>query len=128
MLEPLFHQNKDLTKEQINQCIIELGDLIDSSQRNDWERLFCGSPPTGQLKWNGTLQEVYYLFNELRKASKDPRFRLRIKTKNGGLDWVKINKIIVTPFGKVQKESRPNSTIGLNESLVLFVRYCINLK
>ena len=64
---------------------------------------------------------AYYLFNQIRIASLNSHSMIRIQTKNRGLDWVKINKVVLTRFGKVQKESRPQTTDNIDLSIQLFL-------
>lgn len=100
---------------KIESLVSQLNEMIDVAQREEWLILFNGGVPNEVLKWNGTLQEAYYLFNELRKLARDPSSIIKIQTKNGGLDWIKINQVVKTKYGKIQKESRP-----LNTSLLSF--------
>ena len=101
---------------KIESLVSQLNEMIDVAQREEWLILFNGGVPNEVLKWNGTLQEAYYLFNELRKLARDPSSIIKIQTKNGGLDWVKINKVIITKYGKIQKESRPRTFKNLTQS------------
>ena len=101
---------------KIESLVSQLNEMIDEAQREEWWILFNGGVPNEVLKWNGTLQEAYYLFNELRKLARDSSSIIKIQTKNGGLDWVKINKVIITKYGKIQKESRPRTFKNLTQS------------
>ena len=101
---------------KIESLVSQLNEMIDVAQREEWLILFNGGVPNEVLKWNGTLQEAYYLFNELRKLARDSSSIIKIQTKNGGLDWVKINKVIITKYGKIQKESRPRTFKNLTQS------------
>ena len=103
----LFHPLGENDKQVVAQNIELLLDLIDPSQEQDWINFFSGEVPPEKLKWKGSLQEAYYLFNEIRIATLAGKSLIQIKTKNRGLDWVKINKILKTRFGKIHKESRP---------------------
>ena len=100
---------------KVESLVSQLNEMIDVAQREEWLNLFNGGVPNEVLRWNGTLQEAYYLFNELRKLARDSSSIIKIQTKNGGLDWIKINQVVKTKYGKIQKESRP-----LNTSLLSF--------
>ena len=91
------------------------------AQREEWLNLFNGGVPNEVLRWNGTLQEAYYLFNELRKLARDSSSIIKIQTKNGGLDWIKINQVVKTKYGKIQKESRPVPLSVIRMSLDKFL-------
>lgn len=106
----LFHK---LTQEEVDivkKSMMHLDGLINEAQRDQWLGFFCGGIPTDRLEWNGSLQEAYYLFNQLRINSLSGNIVIRVITKNRGLDWVKFNKVLKTRFGKIQKESRPLDT------------------
>ena len=106
---------------KIESLVSQLNEMIDDAQREEWLILFNGGVPNEVLKWNGTLQEAYYLFNELRKLARDPSSIIKIQTKNGGLDWIKINQVVKTKYGKIQKESRPVSLSVIRMSLDKFL-------
>jgi len=106
---------------KIESLVSQLNEMIDVAQREEWLILFNGGVPNEVLKWNGTLQEAYYLFNELRKLARDPSSIIKIQTKNGGLDWIKINQVVKTKYGKIQKESRPVSLSVIRMSLDKFL-------
>ena len=106
---------------KIESLVSQLNEMIDVAQREEWLNLFNGGVPNEVLKWNGTLQEAYYLFNELRKLARDPSSIIKIQTKNGGLDWIKINQVVKTKYGKIQKESRPVSLSVIRMSLDKFL-------
>jgi len=112
---PLSYSSK------IESLVSQLNEMIDVAQREEWLILFNGGVPNEVLKWNGTLQEAYYLFNELRKLARDPSSIIKIQTKNGGLDWIKINQVVKTKYGKIQKESRPVSLSVIRMSLDKFL-------
>jgi len=112
---PLSYSSK------IESLVSQLNEMIDVAQREEWLNLFNGGVPNEVLKWNGTLQEAYYLFNELRKLARDPSSIIKIQTKNGGLDWIKINQVVKTKYGKIQKESRPVSLSVIRMSLDKFL-------
>ena len=112
----LFDIIDPLNSSKVELTLRHLSDLIDNAQREEWLTLLTGGVPQERLRWNGTLQEAYYLFNGLRKLKRDSSPIINILTKNGGLDWVKINQVISTNYGKIQKESRPlnHNSLGLN--------------
>lgn len=116
MPHQLFKVTPPLYSSKIESLVSQLDEMIDEAQREEWWILFNGGVPNEVLKWNGTLQEAYYLFNELRKLARDSSSIIKIQTKNGGLDWVKINKVIITKYGKIQKESRPRTFKNLTQS------------
>ena len=95
--------------------------FIDPLQAKKWISLFNGQSINEQLIWKGSLQEAYFLFNEIRKKTLKGDSRIKIKTKNRGLDWIKINKVIKTRIGKIQKESRPHDISIIDESLIIFI-------
>ena len=117
----LFQPLGETEKQVVAQNIELLSDLIDPSQEREWINFFCGEIPFSMLTWKGSLQEAYYLFNQIRIASLNSHSMIRIQTKNRGLDWVKINKVVLTRFGKVQKESRPQTTDNIDLSIQLFL-------
>lgn len=117
----LFQKLEDNEVKLIEANISLLNDLIDPSQKNDWVDFFSGGIPINKLEWKGSLQEAYYLFNQLRIETLEGKSLVKIHTKNRGLDWVKINKIISTKYGKIQKESRPKELSTINKSLVLMI-------
>ena len=106
---------------KIESLVSQLNEMIDVAQREEWLILFNGGVPNEVLRWNGTLQEAYYLFNELRKLARDSSSIIKIQTKNGGLDWIKINQVVKTKYGKIQKESRPVSLSVIRMSLDKFL-------
>lgn len=112
----IFQKLEDEEIKLIEANIGLLNDLINPSQKNDWVDFFSGGIPKNKLEWKGSLQEAYYLFNQIRINTLEGKSLLKIQTKNRGLDWVKLNKIIITRFGKVQKESRPKNLKGLTQS------------
>ena len=112
LFQPLGKNDRQVVAQNIEL----LSDLIDPSQELDWINFFSGEAPLEKLKWKGSLQEAYYLFNEIRIATLAGKSLIQIQTKNRGLDWVKINKIISTRFGKIHKESRPRNLKGLTQS------------
>ena len=95
--------------------------FIEPLQVNKWISLFNGQSISEQLIWKGSLQEAYFLFNEIRKKTLEGNSQIKIKTKNRGLDWIKINKVIKTRIGKIQKESRPHDISIIDESLIRFI-------
>ena len=99
----LFQKLEDEEIKLIETNISLLGDLINPCQQNDWIEFFSGEIPNSKLEWKGSLQEAYYLFNQIRINTIAGNSLVRIHTKNRGLDWVKINKVMITRFGKVQK-------------------------
>jgi len=107
----LFQSLGERERQVVTQNIELLSDLIDPSQEQDWIKFFSGEAPPEILTWKGSLQEAYYLFNHIRLATLSGESLIRIETKNRGLDWVKINKVVNTRFGKIQKESRPVNSI-----------------
>ena len=117
----LFQKLEDNETKLIKAKIDLLNDLINPCQGNDWVELFSGGTPKEKLKWKGSLQEAYYLFNQIRIDTLEGKSLLKIQTKNRGLDWVKINKVISTKFGKIQKESRPSIHCEIDSSLTQFV-------
>jgi len=117
----LFQPLGETEKQVVTQNIKLLSDLIDLSQEQDWIDLFTGEEPSKKLKWKGSLQEAYFLFNEIRIATLAGKSLIQIQTKNRGLDWVKINKAMTTKFGKVQKESRPQDAKAISKNLMLFL-------
>jgi hypothetical protein len=117
----LFQSLGERERQDLTQHIDLLNDLIEPNQKSAWIDFFCGGVPKGKLKWKGSLQEAYYLFNQIRIASLNSHSMIRIQTKNRGLDWVKINKVVLTRFGKVQKESRPQTTDNIDLSIQLFL-------
>ena len=117
----LFQSLGERERQDLTQHIDLLNDLIEPNQKSAWIDFFCGGVPKGKLEWKGSLQEAYYLFNQIRIASLNSHSMIRIQTKNRGLDWVKINKVVLTRFGKVQKESRPQTTDNIDLSIQLFL-------
>lgn len=111
----LFRQLGDKETQLIEANICLLEDLINPSQQNEWVELFTGGIPKDKLEWKGSLQEAYYLFNQIRIETLKGKSLLKIHTKNRGLDWVKINKVISTKYGKIQKESRPRDLNDLTQ-------------
>ena len=120
MPHQLFKVTPPLYSSKIESLVSQLDEMIDEAQREEWWILFNGGVPNEVLKWNGTLQEAYYLFNELRKLARDSSSIIKIQTKNGGLDWIKINQVVKTKYGKIQKESRPKSSDCIGDKIILF--------
>jgi hypothetical protein len=112
---------------KVESLVSQLNEMIDVAQREEWLNLFIGGVPNEVLRWNGTLQEAYYLFNELRKLARDQSSIIKIQTKNGGLDWMKINQVVKTKYGKIQKESRPAIGACMKRLDVLLIRISHNL-
>lgn len=106
---------------KVESLVSQLNEMIDVAQREEWLNLFNGGVPNEVLRWNGTLQEAYYLFNELRKLARDSSSIIKIQSKNGGLDWIKINQVVKTKYGKIQKESRPRSENDIATELDFFL-------
>ena len=121
MPHQLFDIIDPLNSSKVELTLRHLSDLIDNAQREEWLSLLTGGVPQERLRWNGTLQEAYYLFNGLRKLKRDSSPIINILTKNGGLDWVKINQVISTNYGKIQKESRPLNTNVISSELKDFI-------
>lgn len=121
----LFQPLEETERKVVAQNIELLSDLIDPSQEREWINFFCGEAPSEILNWKGSLQEAYYLFNQLRIQTIANQSLIRIYTKNRGLDWVKLNKVIKTRYGKVQKESRPNVDDKMN---INFTQFLLNTK
>lgn len=121
----LFQPLEETERKVVAQNIELLSDLIDPNQEKDWVNFFCGEAPSTTLTWKGSLQEAYYLFNQIRIQTIAKESLLRIHTKNRGLDWVRLNKVIKTRYGKVHKESRPTN---LTEFKKLNEFLCLNLK
>ena len=117
----LFQILGERERQVVAQNIGLLTGLIDTSQKEEWIEFLSGGIPSQILTWRGSLQEAYYLFNQIRIASLNSHSIIRIQTKNRGLDWVKINKVVLTRFGKVQKESRPQTTDNIDLSIQLFL-------
>lgn len=113
-------ENNEIKLIEVN--ISLLNDFINPSQKNDWVGFFSGGIPINKLEWNGSLQEAYYLFNQIRINTIAGNSLIQIRTKNRGLDWVKINKVISTKYGKIQKESRPKSSDGISDKIISFVQ------
>jgi hypothetical protein len=113
-------ENNEIKLIEVN--ISLLNDFINPSQKNDWVGFFSGGIPINKLEWNGSLQEAYYLFNQIRINTIAGNSLIQIRTKNRGLDWVKINKVISTKYGKIQKESRPKSSEGISDKIISFVQ------
>lgn len=113
-------ENNEIKLIEVN--ISLLNDFINPSQKNDWVGFFSGGIPINKLEWNGSLQEAYYLFNQIRINTIAGSSLIQIRTKNRGLDWVKINKVISTKYGKIQKESRPKSSEGISDKIISFVQ------
>ena len=112
----LFQKLEDEEIKLIEAKISLLGDLTNPSQETDWVKFLRGEVPKNRLEWKGSLQEAYYFFNQIRINTITGNSIVRIHTKNRGLDWVKINKMISTKYGKIQKESRPRDLNGLTHS------------
>jgi hypothetical protein len=106
---------------KVESLVSQLNEMIDVAQREEWLNLFNGGVPNEVLRWKGSLQEAYYLFNQIRIKTLAGESLVNIHTKNRGLDWVKINKVISTRYGKVQKESRANDLKILNSNLRFFI-------
>lgn len=122
MSHTLFFKISPQNKQHIESTIDLLEDLIESHQKESWIDLFCGEEvPEEKLKWKGSLQEAYFLFNQIRIKTLRGESILRIHTKNRGLDWVKINKVLNTRYGKVQKESRPQHIHDISKNLIDFL-------
>ena len=121
MPHQLFDIIDPLNSSKVELTLRHLSDLIDNAQREEWLTLLTGGVPQEKLRWNGTLQEAYYLFNGLRKLKRDSSPIINILTKNGGLDWVKINQVISTKYGNIQKESRPTHNDRISEGIKLFI-------
>ena len=122
MSHTLFFKISQQNRQHVQSTIDLLEDFIESHQKESWIDLFCGEVvPEVKLKWKGTLQEAYYLFNQIRINTLAKNSLIQIHPKNRGLDWVKINKVISTKFGKIQKESRPQDISIINESLIEFI-------
>ena len=117
----LFQKLEDEEIKLIKAKISLLGDLTSPSQETDWVKFLRGEVPKNRLEWKGSLQEAYYLFNQIRINTIAGKSRIKIYTKNRGLDWVKINKVITTKYGKIQKESRPSDESQVNKNLILFL-------
>ena len=117
----LFQSLGERERQDLTQHIDLLNDLIEPNQKSAWLDFFCGGVPKGKLEWKGSLQEAYYLFNQIRIKTLAGESLINIHTKNRGLDWVKINKVISTRYGKVQKESRANDLKILNSNLRFFI-------
>lgn len=117
----LFQPLGETEKQVVAQNIELLSDLIDPSQEREWINFFCGEIPFSMLTWKGSLQEAYYLFNQIRIKTIAGESLIRIHIKNRGLDWVKINKVISTRYGKIQKESRTNDVKIINSNLRYFI-------
>jgi len=113
----LFKLIHSYNSSKLESSVCHLYELIDAAQSEEWLILFTGGVPKERLRWNGTLQEAYYLFNELRKIARDSSPMINILTKNGGLDWIKINQVISTKYGKIHKESRPINTNVISSKL-----------
>ena len=107
---------KEIKLIETNIGLIEA--LINPMQQNDWVEFLSGGIPKERLEWKGSLQEAYYLFNQIRIETLGDNTFLKIHTKNRGLDWVKINKVIKTRYGKIHKESRPRNSMGLTQSSI----------
>lgn len=118
----LFQNLEDNEIKLIEANISLLNDLINPSQKNEWVDFFSGGIPINKLEWKGSLQEAYYLFNQIRIETLAGKSLLKIHTKNRGLDWVKINKVIITKYGKVHKESRPKDKRGITPELDCFIQ------
>ena len=118
----LFQPLGETEKQVVAQNIELLSDLIDPSQEGEWINFFCGEIPFSILTWKGSLQEAYYLFNQIRIKTIANESIIRIHTKNRGLDWVKINKVISTRYGKIQKESRPKCERLISSEIVRFIQ------
>lgn len=118
----LFHKLEHNEIKLIEANISLLNDLINPSQKNDWVDFFSGGIPINKLEWKGSLQEAYYLFNQIRIETLDGKSLVKIHTKNRGLDWVKINKVVNTKYGKIQKESRPLDSDLITANLTEFIK------
>jgi len=123
----LFQPLGETERNVVAQNIELLSDLIDPNQEKNWVHFFCGEVPSEILTWKGSLQEAYYLFNQIRIETLESNSLLKIQTKNRGLDWVKINKVVNTRFGKIQKESRPNRDAEINKQIRKFI-YSIGMR
>ena len=62
----LFQPLEGIERQIVAQNIELLSDLIDPSQEREWINFFCGEIPFSMLTWKGSLQEAYYLFNQIR--------------------------------------------------------------
>ena len=118
----LFQKLEDNETKLIEANLGLLNDLINPSQNNDWVDFFSGGIPKDKLEWKGTLQEAYYLFNQIRINTIAGNSLIQIRTTNRGLDWVKINKVISTKYGRIQKESRPKSSAVISANIISFVQ------
>jgi hypothetical protein len=117
----LFQILGERERQDLTQHIDLLNDLIEPNQKSAWLDFFCGGVPNGKLEWKGSLQEAYYLFNQIRIKTLAGESLVNIHTKNRGLDWVKINKVISTRCGKVQKESKPIDLSVISNELTSFL-------
>lgn len=117
----LFHKINPTVIDEISNELDLLGDIINSNQKKIWLDLFCGEVPEEILRWNGSLQEIYFLLNEIRLNTLNHSSLVRIQTKNRGLDWVKINKMVKTRYGKIYKESRPQTTEEIDTRIIRFI-------
>ena len=118
----LFQILGETERKVVAQNIELLSDLIDPGQQEDWINFFSGEAPSEILTWKGSLQEAYYLFNQIRIKTIANESVIRIQTKNRGLDWVKLNKVIKTRYGKVHKESRPKDNRCITAELDCFIQ------
>lgn len=117
----LFQILGERERQVVAQNIGLLTELIDTSQKEEWIEFLSGGIPSQILTWRGSLQEAYYLFNQIRIKTLAGESLVNIRTKNRGLDWVKINKVIKTRFGKVAKESKPHTKAEINSCLIEFL-------
>lgn len=118
----LFQKSGEKEIKLIEANIGLLSALINPVQQNDWVEFLSGGIPKKRLEWKGSLQEAYYLFNQIRIETLGGNTLLKIHTKNRGLDWVKINKVISTRYGKIQKESRPKCEHLISSEIVRFIQ------
>ena len=81
----LFHKINPTVIDEISNELDLLGDIINSNQKKIWLDLFCGEVPEEILRWNGSLQEIYFLLNEIRLNTLNHSSLVRIQTKNRGL-------------------------------------------
>ena len=117
----LFQSLGERERQDLTQHIDLLIDLIEPNQKSAWIDFFCGEIPLSMLAWKGSLQEAYYLFNQIRIKTIANESLVRIQTKNRGLDWIKINKVISTRYGKIQKESRPQDMEVISQNILIFL-------
>jgi hypothetical protein len=118
----LFQILGERGRQVVAQNIGLLTGLIDTSQKEEWIEFLSGGIPSQILTWRGSLQEAYYLFNQIRIKTLAGESLVNIHTKNRGLDWVKINKVISTRYGNIQKESRPKCEHVISSEIVRFIQ------